>query len=115
MPKLESLNLSGCHHLTDRTINAVCKNLRHIQQLNLSRVKSITQEAILKLLVKCPSLAHLDIYDNPNISVEGRVKLQDMWAQNGRDLTVLLDGLDVVLPENNPSLSLQLAGAGEYW
>ena len=99
-------------------MNAVCKNLRHIQQLNLSRVNEISEAAIMKLLLKCPTLIHLDIYDNPNISAEGRVKIQEIWAQTGRDLCVLLDGLDAVIngnPENNPSLSLCLAGAGTYW
>ena len=115
-PDLESINFSGCHHLTDKTINSICKNLHHIQQVNLSQVPAITEQAVFKLLTKCPMLTHLDIYDNRNISKAGRDNLKDMCTDRERNLTVILDGLLIDISEEcNSSNTLQLASVGKFW
>lgn len=115
LPMLESMNLAGCHHITDKTVNTICKNLHNIQQLNFTQVKALSEAAILKLLTKCPTIRHLDIYDNPNISQQGQELIKALCLKNP-SLTVLLKGLNVekTVAENS-SLTLALAGVSTYW
>ncbi|CAF0729590.1 unnamed protein product [Adineta steineri] len=64
---IESLDLSYCRHLTDRTLNNLIKyysnNLLH---LVLAGNHNYTGDAIVRLVSECEQLKQLDIWDNPN-------------------------------------------------
>ncbi|CAF0763123.1 unnamed protein product [Adineta ricciae] len=66
-PLIESLDLSYCRHLTDRTLDNLTKyyseNLLH---LILSGNQNYTGDAIVRLVSGCQHLRQLDIWDNPN-------------------------------------------------
>ncbi|XP_064619955.1 F-box/LRR-repeat protein 2-like [Lineus longissimus] len=67
IPKLETLNLTGCQHLTDTTLHHLLKYCPNLQYLNISNLQLITQDAIMNFLAMAPSLVHIDIYFNRNI------------------------------------------------
>ena len=119
--QLETINLSGCHHLTDRSINAIIKNCGNIQHLSLTGIKSISQEATLKLVTSCNNLEHVDVFYNKNFSEEGKTVLREISSQKG--VVVLLNKEDCdTLPgkqsessKGAESMSLPLASVSAYW
>lgn len=104
LPSLESINLCACKHLTDRTLKALCRYSKNLRQLNLSWIRTMSEKAIIDLMIKCTQLKHLDIYDH-KISPEGRRCMVDIAKPQG--LTVVLKGLnDQEVAPANPCLML---------
>lgn len=68
-PWLENIDLSGCDNFTDAAIMAIalcCNN--HLQTVNISDNRNITDAALSKLVESCKSLQSLTIDNCPNIS-----------------------------------------------
>jgi hypothetical protein len=64
---IESLDLSYCRHLTDRTLNNLIKYAAdHLIHLILSGNQNYTGDAIVRIVSDCQQLKQLDIWDNPN-------------------------------------------------
>ena len=110
---LETLNLAGCHHLTDQTLRSIAKNCRNIQHLSLTGVPDLTQQGIIDFLCKTDKLEHMDITDNENITEEGRTVLVAFAEQ--RNIVIQLKGLEISQTRKDLSTTLQLAGTSEYW
>ncbi|XP_013381287.1 F-box protein SKP2B [Lingula anatina] len=77
---LEVLNLEGCRHLTDSTIILISKHLTNLQQIYLTYMPKISEKAVFELLDMCPNLLHVDIYDNRNITEDGRLELAKIMS-----------------------------------
>ncbi len=92
LKELESLNMCGCHHLTDRTFRALVRNQRHtLTHLHAAHHINVSEAAILHLVLSCTNLQHLDIFDNENISDAGRQTLVEVARE--RKITIALKGL----------------------
>ncbi len=114
LPVLESLNLSGCSHLTDRTVRALGKHCPRLTQVNLNHIPNISQEAALQFIFSAQNLDHLDIFDNPNITEEGRQILREYGEQ--RNVTIILSGLELQQDvSKTASMILSLASVGKCW
>ena len=74
--------------------------------MNAAGIHAISQEAILKLATSLPRLKHLDIFDNRNLTREGRETLVEITKQ--RQITIVLRGLDAEVAPENPSAVLEL-------
>ena len=105
--ELESLNISSCHHLTDRSVNAIIKHLPNLIHLNAAGICTLSEKAILNLITSLPKLKHLDIFDNRNLSAEGRGALVEVARQ--REITIVLKGLtDYDIAPENPAAVLEM-------
>ncbi len=106
-PELESLNVSSCRHLTDRSIHTIIKRLPNLVHLNIAGVRQISQEAIISVLTSSSKLRHLDLFDNKNLTSEGRETVAEIARQ--RNITLVLKGLtDADVAPENPSAVLEL-------
>lgn len=104
LPHLESINLCACKHLTDRTLKAMCKYSKKLKQLNLSWIRTMSEKAIIDLMIQCVCLEYIDIYDH-KISPKGQSCITDIAKPRG--LTVVLKGLtDEGIALKNPCLML---------
>lgn len=54
---LQSLNLSGCVHLTDRTIQAIRRYCGHLHSLGLGQLSEVSAEAMVGLFIAHPAVA----------------------------------------------------------
>ena len=91
----------------DRSVNAIIKYLPNLIHLNAAGIHGISQEAVLKLATSLPRLKHLDIFDNRNLTREGRETLVEIAKQ--RQITIVLRGLiDTEVAPENPSAVLEL-------
>ena len=82
-------------------------HLPNLIHLNAAGISALSEQAILNLVTKCPKLKHLDIFDNRNLSTEGRETLAEIVRQ--RDITIVLRGLtDSDGAQENPSTVLEL-------
>ncbi|KAL5017355.1 hypothetical protein ScPMuIL_006944 [Solemya velum] len=110
LPKLESVNFSECKHLTDRTVQAICKH-DNTKQLNLTFTPNITEGALMTMIDSCPHLNHLDIFDK-RISPEGRKLMVESARKKG--LKIVLKGLsDKDIAPDNPCM--MLPNFGKVW
>lgn len=113
LPQLESLNLAACKHVTDKSLSAMCKHGKNLKELNLSWIKSISQNGILDLVANCPSLQHLDIYD---MKLTGEMRAVVIEAARQRKIKLVLEGLQESDPDvtiENPSMLLP--NFGKSW
>jgi F-box and leucine-rich repeat protein GRR1 len=60
-PKIQSLTLSGCNLLTDRSLECICKLGHHLDALMLAHVANITDRAVVKLVRACSNLRCVDV------------------------------------------------------
>lgn len=60
-PKIQSLILSGCTQLTDRSLESICKLGEHLDVLMLAHVSSITDGAVVRLARSCWNLRCVDV------------------------------------------------------
>ena len=60
-PKIQSLTLSGCNLLTDRTLGCICKLGDHLDILMLAHVANITDRAVVELVRSCTNLRCVDV------------------------------------------------------
>ncbi|XP_033748891.1 uncharacterized protein LOC117333618 [Pecten maximus] len=108
LPHLESLNLCACKHLTDRSMNALCRSSKNLKELNLSWIKTISESAIINLVQNCPKLEHLDIYDH--IVTAGGTETLTQMARD-RNIKIVLKGLtDSKVAPENPCAKLPFFG-----
>jgi hypothetical protein len=91
IPKLETLNLAGCKHLTDKTLQHLEKLCPNLQYLNICDLQLITQDAIINVLATAPSLVHLDIFFNRNIKKEMYDTIEEILRR--RNISLVLKGL----------------------
>ena len=88
---LEFLNLTGCNHLTDICVNALVKNLPHLNRLGLSFNKGITEAGVIRLLQTAPSLKLLDVF-GLKASEEAKDRIDHI--RTDRKIVVILNGLE---------------------
>ena len=100
LPKLESLTVAGCKHLTDKTLKACVKHGNNLKQLNLSWIRSFTDAGLLDLVVNCEQLQYLDIFD---VKLGETVKPVLIEAVRQRGITLVLKGLK----ESDPDVTLE--------
>ncbi|XP_045171987.2 uncharacterized protein LOC123534020 [Mercenaria mercenaria] len=113
LTKLESLNLAACKHVTNKSLAAICKYGKNLRELNLSWIKTISDGAILDLIVNCESLKHLDIYD---LHLKGETRELVIEAARQREIKIVLKGLlesDPDVTIENPSMLLP--NFGKTW
>ncbi|XP_064612455.1 uncharacterized protein LOC135476381 [Liolophura sinensis] len=111
LPRLESLNLAACSHLTERSLRALTKHCAHLTHLNISMIKGISEMGVVRLLENAPKLQHLDMFDH-RVSKNGRKKIHELAKECG--CTVVLRGLEDpgVAP---PDPCLLLPNFGKVW
>ncbi|XP_060587912.1 uncharacterized protein LOC132743408 [Ruditapes philippinarum] len=113
LTKLEALNLAACKHLTDKSVKAMCQFGKNLQQLNLSWIKTISNGAILDLVVNLENLRHLDIYD---MQLTGEIRELVIEGARQREIKIVLKGLQESDPDvtiENPSM--MLPNFGKTW
>lgn len=107
------MNLAACKHLTDKSTAAMVKFGKNLHELNLSWIKSISNGAILDIIVNCPRLRHLDIYD---MKLTGETRELIIEAARQRGIKIVLKGLQESDPDvtiENPSM--MLPNFGRTW
>ena len=108
LPRLESLSLAICKHITDKSLASICKYGHSLKQLNLSWIKNLSGTAVLNILDKCENLEMLDIYDH-DVSPEIMVQMVDIAKLRG--IKVVLKGItDDKVALENPSMLLPSFG-----
>lgn len=113
LPKLESLNLAACKHLTDKSATAMVKFGKNLKELNLSWIKALSNSAVLDIIVNCPRLEHIDIYD---MKLTGETRELVIEAARQREIKIVLKGLQLSDPDvtvENPSM--KLPNFGKTW
>ncbi|TEB35822.1 RNI-like protein [Coprinellus micaceus] len=60
-PKIQTLILSGCIMLTDRSLESICKLGDHLDVLMLAHVSNITDRAVFQIARSCPQLRCVDV------------------------------------------------------
>lgn len=107
------MNLAACKHLTDKSTTAMVKFGKNLHELNLSWIKSISNGAILDIIVNCRTLRHLDIYD---MKLTGETRELIIEAARQREIKIVLKGLQESDPDvtlENPSM--MLPNFGRTW
>jgi hypothetical protein len=91
----------------------MCKFGKNLQQLNLSWIKTISNGAILDLVVNLENLRHLDIYD---MQLTGEIRELVIEGARQREIKIVLKGLQESDPDvtiENPSM--MLPNFGKTW
>eukprot|EP01039_Chlorochromonas_danica_P005423 gene5423-5966_t len=71
---LQTLNLSSCSHLTDRSIAAIANNARELTMLDISYVRSVSAIALTACLLRCSRLNTVLIWGNTQLMGGGSGK-----------------------------------------
>ncbi|XP_076453105.1 uncharacterized protein LOC143288468 [Babylonia areolata] len=88
---LEFLNLTGCHHLTDKCIKCLVTNLPCLTTVGFSLNKGITEAGIIHLLSEAPALRKLDVY-GLRTSEEAKQIIDQIRSE--RKIVVIMSGLE---------------------
>lgn len=60
-PKIQTLNLSGCHLLTDNALESICRLGENLDVLILAHVPDITDHGVVKFTRACENLRCVDV------------------------------------------------------
>ncbi|KAF9055502.1 RNI-like protein [Hymenopellis radicata] len=60
-PRIQTLNLSGCHLLTDKALESICHLENHLDVLILAHVPDITDNGVVQFTRKCINLRCVDV------------------------------------------------------
>ncbi|CAF3146493.1 unnamed protein product [Rotaria socialis] len=103
-PLIESLDLSYCKHLTDRTLNNLIKYYsNNLIQLILSGNHNYTGDTIVRLVSECEQLKQLDIWDNPNCTNDILNILIAIAKSRGDDRTITIVHKNLLHPAVAPT------------
>ncbi|CAH1801838.1 unnamed protein product [Owenia fusiformis] len=91
LPQLETLNLSECFHLTDKTLVSLKRHTSYLQKLDISWDQNFTEAGILNYIQSNVNLKHIDMFENVNFTENGRETLRTIAKE--QDLVILLKGL----------------------
>ncbi|KAK4235636.1 hypothetical protein C8A03DRAFT_36510 [Achaetomium macrosporum] len=61
-PRLQGLNVSGCHRISNESFIQLARNCRYIKRLKLNNCIQLNDEAVLAFAENCPNILELDLH-----------------------------------------------------
>nr|XP_054749497.1 uncharacterized protein LOC129254973 [Lytechinus pictus] len=94
LPDLRVLNLSNCNHLTGKSLRTIPKHLPHLQILNLTWVKSVSESDLLAIIEGCYNLEKIMFFAvKLSLSDEACIRIAKVCGE--RPLKVMYDNNSV--------------------